>query len=115
MSKPTVKLFELVELIRKHGPVSPNRLTELSGDWRTSIDKYIRQAHKARLIHIAAFGPSPHGKNRTVKLYAIGEGVDAKRVYAREREHREAQQRIREKRGVLVKCRRASIFEEATA
>lgn len=111
MAKPKVKIFELVELIRVHGPVSPNRLTELSGDWRQSVDQYIRKAHSAGLIHIAGFGPSPFGGNRTVKLYAAGRGVDAKRPYARELHHEQAIQKIREKRGVLVKCRRDSMTE----
>jgi len=111
MSKPKVKLYELVELIRLHGPISANRLTELTGDWRQSIDWYIRQAHDAELIHIFDFGPSPHGGNRTVKLYVIGKGIDAKRVYASDRERLAAQQKIREKRAVLVKCQRDPIDE----
>ncbi|WCM21391.1 hypothetical protein NDK50_08065 [Paraburkholderia bryophila] len=82
MSKPKTKIHELIDLIREHGPVSPNRLTELSGDMRQSVDKYVRQAHDKGLIHIAAFGPSPLGGNRTVKLYAYGKDVDAERVYA---------------------------------
>ena len=47
MAKPKVKIYELIALIKEHGPVSPNRLTELTGDFRQSIDKYIRQAHRA--------------------------------------------------------------------
>lgn len=81
MAKHFTKLPQILELIREYGPVSPNRLTELSGDMRQSVDKYIRQAHEDRMIHIAGFGPSPLGGNRTVKLYAIGEGVDAERPY----------------------------------
>jgi hypothetical protein len=87
MSKPKVKLYELVDLIEQHGPVSPNRLTELSGDFRQSVDKYIRQAHDQGLIHIAEFGPSPCGGNRTVKLYVAGKGIDAKRQYAAKKPH----------------------------
>ncbi|MFL9904651.1 hypothetical protein PQR71_42100 [Paraburkholderia fungorum] len=79
MSKPKTKIYEIVELIRQHGPVSPNRLTNITGDIRQSIDKYVRQAHDAGLIHIAALGPSPFGGNRTVKLYAYGKGIDAQR------------------------------------
>lgn len=79
MAKPKTKIYELLRLIREHGPVSPNRLTELSGDLRQSIDKYIREAHDSKLIHIAGFAPSPLGGNRTVKLYSFGKGVDAVR------------------------------------
>lgn len=79
MSKPKTKINEIVALIEKHGPISPNRLTEITGDFRQSIDKYIREAHDAGLIHVAAFGPSPFGGNRTVKLYAIGKGISIER------------------------------------
>jgi hypothetical protein len=79
MAKPKTKINEIVALIEKHGPVSPNRLTEITGDFRQSIDKYVRQAHDAGLIHVAAFGPSPFGGNRTVKLYAAGKGVNVQR------------------------------------
>lgn len=79
MSKAKTKIYELVELVRMHGPISPNRLTELTGDFRQSIDRYVREAHDAGLIHIAAHGPSPFGGNRTVKLYAVGKGIDAQR------------------------------------
>jgi hypothetical protein len=80
MSKPKTKIYEILDLIRQHGPVSANRLTELTGDLRQSIDKYVRQAHDAGLIHIATFGPSPLGGNRTVKLYMVGKAVDAQRT-----------------------------------
>jgi hypothetical protein len=79
MAKPHRKLHELVVLIEKHGPISPNALTDLTGDHRQSIDKYIRLAHRAGMIHVASLGPSPFGGNRTVKLYAHGKGIDAQR------------------------------------
>lgn len=79
MSKPKTKIYEIVALIQRNGPVSPNRLTELTGDYRQTIDKYIRLAHMAGLVHVAEFGPSPLGGNRTVKLYAAGKGTDAQR------------------------------------
>jgi hypothetical protein len=85
MAKPQRKIQEIVALIEKHGPVSPNRLTELTGDFRQSVDKYIRLAHSAGMIHVDSFGPSPLGGNRKVKLYAHGKGVDAARVLVRER------------------------------
>lgn len=80
MSKPKTKIYEIVELIRLHGPVSPNRLTELTGDFRQSVDRYIRLAHLAEMIHISGFGPNPLGINRDVKLYSFGAGVDAQKV-----------------------------------
>lgn len=79
MAKPKTKINEIVALIDKYGPVSPNRLTEITGDFRQSIDKYVREAHLAEFIHVAAFGQSPFGGNRTVKLYAAGKGIDAQR------------------------------------
>ena len=94
MARHHTKIPELLALIREHGPVSPNRLTELTGDFRQSIDKYIRQAHEDELIHVAAFEPSPLGGNRTVKLYAIGAGKDAQRPYV----HQKHQKRAAEKR-----------------
>lgn len=104
MSKPKTKFYEIVALIEKYGPVSPNRLTEITGDFRQSIDKYVREAHLAELIHVAAFGPSPFGGNRTVKLYAAGKGADAQR---------------RSKKGAASKkqkppvCRRRKRYSEA--
>jgi DNA-binding CsgD family transcriptional regulator len=80
MSKPKTKIYEIVELIRLHGPVSPNRLTELTGDFRQSVDRYVRQAHLAEMIHVSGFGPNPLGINRDVKLYSIGQGVDAQKA-----------------------------------
>lgn len=79
MAKPHKKIYELVGLIEKHGPISPNALTDMTGDHRQSIDKYIRLAHQAEMIHIARFAPSPFGGKRTVKEYAYGKGVDAYR------------------------------------
>lgn len=79
--RPKVKVAELVALVREHGPVSPNHLTELAGDFRQSIDRYIRLAHEAELIHIHSFAESPFGGNRTIKMYAIGKGIDAARPY----------------------------------
>lgn len=82
MSKAKTKIYELVELVRQHGPISPNQLTELTGDFRQSIDRYVREAHDAGLIYVASLGPSPFGGNRTVKMYAIGKGIDAQRASA---------------------------------
>lgn len=79
MSKPKTKIYEIVALIEKHGPISPNALTELTGDFRQSIDRYVRLAHEAEMIHVDSFGPSPFGGNRKVKLYAVGKGIDAQR------------------------------------
>lgn len=106
MAKPKTKIYEIVALIEKHGPISPNALTDMTGDFRQSVDKYIRLAHKANLIHIDSFGPSPLGGNRTVKLYACGKGIDAERVYYRDRKHAESGEKIRAKRSSLTKCRR---------
>jgi hypothetical protein len=85
MSKPKTKIYEIVELIRQHGPVSPNRLTEMTGDMRQSVDRYIRECHEAGLIHVEAYGPSPVIEGRTVKLWAVGIGEDAKRPRAKEK------------------------------
>ncbi|CAG4889438.1 hypothetical protein [Paraburkholderia gardini] len=111
MSKPKTKIYEIVALIREHGPVSPNRLTELTGDFRQSVDKYIRQAHDMGLIHIADFGPSPLGGNRTVKLYAYGKGIDAKRVYAIDRARQKTIEKIRAKRTALNRPHRDTYVE----
>lgn len=85
MSRPKTKIYELLRLIREHGPVSPNRLTELSGDARQSINKYIRQAHQSKLIHVDSYGPNPTGCAKEVKLWAFGKGEDAKRIYHAEK------------------------------
>ena len=80
MPRPRHKVAELVELIRQHGPISPNALTKLTGDWRQSVDWYIRQAREADLIHIGGYElDTSRGENRTVKLYVFGPGVDAVR------------------------------------
>lgn len=83
MSKPAFRIDNLLDLIEKKGPISPNRLTEISGIARQTVDKYIRRAHKAELIHIASFGPSPFGGKKTVKLWTYGKGEDARRVYVK--------------------------------
>jgi hypothetical protein len=106
MAKPEVKIYEIVALIEKHGPISPNRLTEITGDWRQTIDAYIRKAHARKMIHISGFGPSPFGTNREVKLYKAGKGVDAKRLTYRERRREQSIERIRQKRTALNKCQR---------
>lgn len=82
MCKPAFKVNNLLKIIEEKGPISPNALTDLTGDVRQSVDKYIRQAHKAKLIYVAGFGPSPFGGNSTVKLWAYGKGEDAIRVHA---------------------------------
>jgi predicted HTH transcriptional regulator len=56
MAKPQKKIFQIVALIEANGPISANRLTEITDDWRQTIDMYIRKAHKLGLIHIADFG-----------------------------------------------------------
>lgn len=106
MAKQKTKIYEIVALIEKHGPISPNALTDMTGDYRQSVDKYIRQAHKANLIHIDSFGPSPLGGNRTVKLYACGKGIDAKRIYYKDRKQAESIEKIHEKHSSLSKFRR---------
>lgn len=118
MSKKKWKLDALLALIEKHGPVSPNRLAELSGDMRQSIDKYVRQAHLAELIHVDSYGPNPNGNGgKDVKLWVIGRRVDAKRQYFEDKRRAKYIEGLREKRLVLVKCRRdpsvESIFGEA--
>lgn len=102
MAKPQRKIFDIVALIEKHEPVSPNRLTEITGDWRQTIDMYIRKAHQSGLIHIAGYEPSPFGPGYTdVKLWAHGKGVDAKRVTFREKRRMKTVEKIRAKRALI--------------
>lgn len=120
MARERFRLQQTIDLIREHGPISPNALTELTGDWRSCIDHYIRLAHEAGLIHIAAFGPSPFGGNRTVKLWAYGPGEDAKRPKVPQKRYpkrhkgtpksREALQAI-ERRSAAVAARRDPMIE----
>jgi hypothetical protein len=85
--KAPTKAAELLNLIRIHGPVSPNRLVDITGDHRQSLDRYIRECHEANLIHVAAYGPSPTTEGRTVKLWAIGPGEDAKRPRVKQKRY----------------------------
>jgi len=111
MAKPKTKIYELLRLIREHGPVSPNRLTDLSGDLRQSVDKYVREAHDAGLIHIHSYGPNPTGSNKDVKLWAFGKGVDAQRLYYRDKKQAAYIERLRAKRLQSVDCRRDSAVQ----
>ena len=111
MAKPKTKIYELLRLIREHGPVSPNRLTELSGDARQSIDIYIRQAHKAGLIHVDSYGPNPTGSNKEVKLWVFGKGDDAQRVYYAEKQHALYIEKLRERRRQQVSVERQPLDE----
>ena len=113
MAKPKFKIYELVALIELHAPISPNRLTDITGDHRQSIDQYIRQARNAGLIHISGYEASPYGGNRTVKLYSPGKGIDAERVYAKDRRQAETIAKIQEKHARLAKCARRDPFIEA--
>jgi hypothetical protein len=70
---------EVLAMISEHGPVSPNRLTELGLACRQDIDYYIRELKRDKLIYIAEFDASPCRDGRTVKLYAAGNLPDAKR------------------------------------
>jgi hypothetical protein len=102
MAKPQKKIFQIVALIEANGPVSANRLTEITDDWRQTIDMYIRKAHKLGLIHIADFGPSPYGAGYgDVKLWAAGKGIDAKRVCFRQKRQIRTVERIRAKRQMI--------------
>jgi len=88
MRRLATKFARTLDLIRDQGPISANALVDLTGDWRQTIDCYIREARAAGLLHIAGFGPSPFGGRRTVKLWAFGAGVDAKRPYVQPKPHR---------------------------
>jgi hypothetical protein len=72
-------MAELLRLIAKHGPVSKNRLNEISSMVRQDVDKYVRRLHEQKLIHIDSFTDSPVRENYTVPLFVAGPGEDAKR------------------------------------
>jgi hypothetical protein len=79
LPRPTPRMKVILDLVTKHGPISPNALTHMSGEWRADIDACLREMKKEGLIHISGYEPSPCREGYTVKLYAAGPGEDAKR------------------------------------
>jgi predicted ArsR family transcriptional regulator len=75
----TPRMSELLRLIAKHGPVSKNRLAEISGVVRQNVDKYMRRLHEQKLVHIDSFDRNPDRENYMVALYVSGPGDDAVR------------------------------------
>jgi len=88
LPRPTPRMKVLLAHIEAHGPISPNDLTDVDGICREDVDYYLREMKKEGLVYIHSYGPSPCRLGYTVKLYAAGSGIDAKRPPAPRRKYR---------------------------
>jgi hypothetical protein len=95
LPRPTPRMKVLLAHIEAHGPISPNDLTDVDGICRDDVDYYLREMKKEGLVYIQeglvyihSYGPSPCRTGYTVKLYAAGDGIDAKRPLPPRRKYR---------------------------